>query len=78
MILKSMCFKELALGDVLQILNIIITMERWILHLQSAWQLITITVAESNTDVGTGSVPGAIESSYVREIGLRWLKLQSK
>ncbi|XP_057461695.1 uncharacterized protein LOC130751949 [Actinidia eriantha] len=56
-ILKSMCLKELALGDVLQILNIIITMKRWILHHQSGWQPITITLPELDTDAGTVSDP---------------------
>ncbi|CAL5352151.1 unnamed protein product [Camellia sinensis] len=50
LILKSACLKELALGEVLQILNMIITMKRWIVHHPSGWQPITISLSDMNTD----------------------------
>ncbi|XAR61471.1 hypothetical protein NMG60_11035183 [Bertholletia excelsa] len=53
LILKNACLKELCLGDVLQILNMIITMKRWIIHHQSGWQPITITLTNMNTDACT-------------------------
>ncbi|CAL5402008.1 unnamed protein product [Camellia sinensis] len=52
-IMKKMCLKELALGDVLQILHLVINAKKWITHNQSGWQPINITVAESNPDLGS-------------------------
>ncbi|KDP23339.1 hypothetical protein JCGZ_23172 [Jatropha curcas] len=49
-ILKSMCLKELALGNILQILNMAIATKKWIIHHPSGWQPLTITVSEANTD----------------------------
>lgn len=53
LILKSMCLKDLALGEVLQILNMIITMKRWIFPHHSGWQPITISPTETDNDAGT-------------------------
>ncbi|XP_059659260.1 uncharacterized protein LOC132306074 [Cornus florida] len=50
LILKNACLRELALGNALQVLNMIITVKRWIIHHQSGWQPITITLAETNTE----------------------------
>ncbi|OAY42448.1 uncharacterized protein LOC110622820 isoform X2 [Manihot esculenta] len=50
-ILKSMCLKELALGNILQILNMVIAIKKWIVHHPSGWQPLTITLAETNTDL---------------------------
>ncbi|KAL6968716.1 hypothetical protein U1Q18_034509 [Sarracenia purpurea var. burkii] len=50
---RSACLKELALGDVLQILNMVITMKRWIFPHKSGWQPITINVMGMDTDTGT-------------------------
>lgn len=50
MTMKHMCLKQLALGEVLQILNIILTVKRWIVHHQSGWQPLKITLAEANTN----------------------------
>ncbi|KAK8654423.1 hypothetical protein V6N13_128391 [Hibiscus sabdariffa] len=36
--------EEFALADVLQILNMIIAMKKWIVHHQSGWQAITVTL----------------------------------
>ncbi|XP_075656547.1 uncharacterized protein LOC142626723 isoform X2 [Castanea sativa] len=46
-ILRNMCLKELALGDILQILNMVITVKKWIVHHLSGWQPIVITVAQT-------------------------------
>ncbi|KAK9282383.1 hypothetical protein L1049_005300 [Liquidambar formosana] len=54
LILKKECLEDLALGDVLQILNMIITIKRWIIHHQLGWQPITISISDINTDIGTG------------------------
>ena len=51
-VIKNMCFKELALGDVLQILNMLITHKKWIVHHQSGWQPLNITLPETNPDSG--------------------------
>ncbi|KAL5561090.1 hypothetical protein UlMin_030837 [Ulmus minor] len=53
LILRKSCLEELALGDVLQLLNMIIGMKKWITHHQSGWQPINITLAEPTTDAGT-------------------------
>ncbi|XP_028786552.1 uncharacterized protein LOC114742460 isoform X2 [Neltuma alba] len=55
LILRKECLKELMLGEVLQILNMIITVKKWIIIHRSGWQPITITLNESGDD--TGSVP---------------------
>ncbi|KAJ9186047.1 hypothetical protein P3X46_005601 [Hevea brasiliensis] len=52
-ILKSMCLKDFALGNVLQILNMVIDIKKWIIHHHSGWQPLTITLAEANTDSGS-------------------------
>lgn len=52
LVLKRMCLKELALGEVLQILNMVIIAKRWIIHPHVGWQPITITLPESNTSTG--------------------------
>ncbi|XP_044498719.1 uncharacterized protein LOC123220537 [Mangifera indica] len=54
-ILKNMCLKEFTLGDILQILNMVITIKKWIVHGQTGWQPINIAVAELNTESGTVS-----------------------
>ncbi|GKU91179.1 hypothetical protein SLEP1_g5087 [Rubroshorea leprosula] len=54
-ILKNMCLKDLALGDVLQILNMVIAGKKWILHHQSGWQPICITVPNIDNDFGPGA-----------------------
>lgn len=46
LILRNSCLKGLPLGEVLQLLNMIITLKRWITHAEPGWQPITITVAE--------------------------------
>ncbi|KAM1299337.1 hypothetical protein ACFX1Q_000797 [Malus domestica] len=43
-ILRKACSEELALGSVLQILNMVVSMKKWIIHHQSGWQPITITL----------------------------------
>lgn len=53
LILKKSCLEELSLGEVLQILNMVIGVKKWINHHQSGWQPITITLAETKTDVVT-------------------------
>ncbi|CAK9145275.1 unnamed protein product [Ilex paraguariensis] len=55
LILKKACLKELALGDVLQILDMIITVKRWIINPQSGWQPMTITLAEISPYIGAGT-----------------------
>ncbi|CAN4079465.1 unnamed protein product [Withania somnifera] len=52
LILRNACLKDLTLGEVLQILNMIITLKRWIITC-SDWQPITITLPETNNDKGT-------------------------
>ncbi|CAI9769307.1 unnamed protein product [Fraxinus pennsylvanica] len=51
-VMKKMCLKELALGEVLQILHMVIKMKRWIIYnYQSGWQPIKIKVSHESTDL---------------------------
>lgn len=52
LILRNACLKDLTLGEVLQILNMIITLKRWI-KTRSDWHQITITLPETNNDNDT-------------------------
>ncbi|XP_043726201.1 uncharacterized protein LOC122672777 [Telopea speciosissima] len=52
-VLRKLCLKDLVLGDILKILNMITDSKKWIVPHQSGWQPITITVAEIDADVGT-------------------------
>ncbi|KHN26190.1 hypothetical protein glysoja_035483 [Glycine soja] len=47
-LIKNMCLKNHALGDVLQILNMLITIRKWIVHQQSGWQPLNIILTEVN------------------------------
>ncbi|BAT95166.1 hypothetical protein VIGAN_08183800 [Vigna angularis var. angularis] len=49
-VIKNMCLKNHALGDVLQILNIAITVKKWIVHQQLSWQPLKVTLTEVNSD----------------------------
>ncbi|KAL7003199.1 hypothetical protein U1Q18_004357 [Sarracenia purpurea var. burkii] len=60
-IMKKMCLKELALGDILQILHLVIFVKKWITCHQSGWQPVNIIVPETNPD--WGPVPGNINST---------------
>ncbi|PIA37938.1 hypothetical protein AQUCO_02900056v1 [Aquilegia coerulea] len=50
MVLKNLCLSFLSLGDVIQILNIIINIKKWIVVHPSGWQPISIPIAEITTD----------------------------
>ncbi|KAL6285018.1 hypothetical protein ACE6H2_009408 [Prunus campanulata] len=52
MILRKACSEGLALGNVLQILNMIVSMKKWITHHQSGWQPISITLEETKAAIG--------------------------
>lgn len=45
--LRKECLEKLALGDVLQILNMVVSMKKWIITHHSGWQPISIALAES-------------------------------
>ncbi|KAJ8546230.1 hypothetical protein K7X08_018813 [Anisodus acutangulus] len=54
LILRNACLKDLTLGGVFQILNMIISLKRWIKTSPlSDWQPITITLPETNNDKDT-------------------------
>ncbi|KAI3449339.1 hypothetical protein Pfo_006004 [Paulownia fortunei] len=55
LVLRNSCLKTLPLGEVLRILNMIITMKKWIKHAPLGWQPITITLLETKHDIGNGS-----------------------
>ncbi|XP_027770027.1 uncharacterized protein LOC107010179 [Solanum pennellii] len=54
LILRNACLKNLTLGEVLHILNMIITLKGWI-KTHSEWQPITITLPATNNDKDTRS-----------------------
>lgn len=52
-IMKRMCLKELSLGEILQILHMVVNMKKWIIYnYQTGWKPIKVTVAELNPDSG--------------------------
>ncbi|XP_057965936.1 uncharacterized protein LOC131156344 [Malania oleifera] len=53
LILRKACLEELALGEVLQILNILGAVKKWIHYHPSGWQPVTITLAVASPDVST-------------------------
>ncbi|KAF6154933.1 hypothetical protein GIB67_018370 [Kingdonia uniflora] len=55
-ILKNSCLKDFVLGDILKILNMIITIKKWITVHSSGWQPIAITLAEMTGDEGTKAI----------------------
>ncbi|TKY61663.1 Meiosis arrest female protein 1 [Spatholobus suberectus] len=50
LVLRRSCLGELVLGDVLKILEMMITVKKWIIHHHCGWQPITITLMESKGD----------------------------
>ncbi|KAH0697578.1 hypothetical protein KY290_015499 [Solanum tuberosum] len=63
LILRNACLKNLTLAEVLQILNMIITLKGWI-KTHSEWQPITITLPETNNDKDTRTEMDQISWSY--------------
>lgn len=53
LIIKRACLKDLPLGNIMQLLNMIITIKKWIIPPQIGWQPIIITLAETKSDVDT-------------------------
>ncbi|CAN4108285.1 unnamed protein product [Withania somnifera] len=51
-VIKKLCLKELALGEIFQILHMVINMKKWLVQPQSGWQPIKITLAEIVPDSG--------------------------
>ncbi|XAR52754.1 hypothetical protein NMG60_11020986 [Bertholletia excelsa] len=51
-VMKKMCLRELALGEVLQILHLVINVKKWMTHHQSGWQPVKIILAEIPFDSG--------------------------
>ncbi|KAL0436036.1 UNVERIFIED_CONTAM: hypothetical protein Sradi_0311500 [Sesamum radiatum] len=54
LILRNSCLKTTPLGEVFRILNMIISMKKWIKHPQGGWQPIAITLLETKQDIGGG------------------------
>ncbi|KAL6525863.1 hypothetical protein OROMI_030258 [Orobanche minor] len=52
LILKNSCLKAMPLGEVLRILNMMITMKKWIKIANLGWQPIAIDLLETNTMMG--------------------------
>ncbi|KAI4374048.1 hypothetical protein MLD38_012092 [Melastoma candidum] len=48
-IIKQMCLKEYVLGDILRILNIMVTVKKWMILPQSGWQPLKISLAEATS-----------------------------
>ncbi|CAA3012557.1 Hypothetical predicted protein [Olea europaea subsp. europaea] len=52
-VMKKMCLKEHALGEILQILHMVINMKKWIIYNhQSGWQPIKVNLIESSPNSG--------------------------
>ncbi|KAL7150983.1 hypothetical protein ABFS83_04G001800 [Erythranthe nasuta] len=54
-ILKKSCLTTFSLGEVIRILNMIITMKKWISHSHLGWQPIKIVLSETKDDIDNGS-----------------------
>ncbi|XP_008790498.1 uncharacterized protein LOC103707687 [Phoenix dactylifera] len=57
--LKHRCLKHLVLGDILQILHIVITVKKWILPHSSGWQPLSfnVSISDTNADGGASTNP---------------------
>ncbi|CAI9769310.1 unnamed protein product [Fraxinus pennsylvanica] len=56
-VMKKMCLKGLALGEVLQILHMVINKKRWIIYNnQSGWKPIKVNLTESSPNSGLATV----------------------
>ncbi|CAJ1870762.1 unnamed protein product [Sphenostylis stenocarpa] len=64
-VIKNMCFKDLSLGDVFQILNMLITHKKWIAHHPSGWQPLNIALPETNPGLGVGELWNASPEAVV-------------
>ncbi|KAG6418103.1 hypothetical protein SASPL_120302 [Salvia splendens] len=52
-VMKKMCLKELPLGEILQIVQMVINMKKWIIYnYQSGWKPIKVAVPEFSPDSG--------------------------
>ncbi|RZC88208.1 hypothetical protein C5167_016008 [Papaver somniferum] len=50
-VLKNECLKDLVLGQIIQILTMLINVKRWIItHASSGWQPVSITLKETSAD----------------------------
>jgi meiosis arrest female protein 1 len=47
-IMKKMCLKEHSLGDILQILHLVINAKKWMTHNQSGWKPVNISIRETS------------------------------
>lgn len=58
-ILKKRCLKHLVLGDILQILHVVITVKKWIIPHSSGWQPLSfnLSVSDTNADAGASTNP---------------------
>lgn len=49
-IIKNTCLKDTAVGDILQLLHLAISVKKWIIHGPLGWQPVSITLPESNPE----------------------------
>lgn len=50
LVLKNSCLQDFALGQVLQILSMLVTVKKWMKHHPSGWKPVTITLVEVDTE----------------------------
>lgn len=56
LVLQKSCLTTVSVGEVLRILNMIITMKKWIKNAHPGWQPITVTLLETkDDDIGNDS-----------------------
>jgi hypothetical protein len=51
-LLKKLCLKNLALAEVLQVLNIIINTKTWLVPHSSGWQPLSLNAVDPTTNAG--------------------------
>ncbi|OQU92540.1 hypothetical protein SORBI_3001G359900 [Sorghum bicolor] len=61
MILKRSCMQQYALGDILQVLHIVIVRKKWLVPHPSGWQPLSLI---TTADTATTDAPGKVKSSF--------------
>jgi len=62
MILKRSCLQRCALGDILQVLHIIVVRKKWIVPYSSGWQPLSINTSADITSTDARGKAGKVKS----------------
>jgi len=70
MILKRSCLQHCALGDILQVLHIIVVRKKWIVPHSSGWQPLSIN---TTADMANTDATGKVKSWFVSYAHVGWI-----